>query len=637
MNDAAINIRSLGKMYKLFHRQADKVLDAFGINRWLFWRKKYYQEYWALRDLNLEVKKGERLGIVGRNGAGKSTLLKIVSGIIAPTEGYLQVNGRVQALMELGTGFHPEFTGRENIRASLSYQGISSAKIREKEEEIIDFAELGDYIDQPLKTFSAGMSARLSFSTATSIEPEILIIDEILGAGDAYFAGKSLERMRRITEDTGATVLFVSHDLSSVQQICTRVIWIDRGQISAQGSPLEVTKAYYASILLQEERRLKTRNTQIMRQQNKFNIQNDAQEEHKLLGRLVVTRNIGLQQRVHPIRRLTLTDDDQLHLVLQLGAPMDNDRSQSTHILIDPHYTSWGEPRICFNNRVRCIENNGSEYDHAPFGFIVPDVQWEKGNLRLEIEHAVQSDEVVQVQVYSLEEYHTIGTLLPSPDGWFVQSWKLPEFVYKGKIIEPGETNPAINPAANDGNIYEYEIPPSNDLDDSKVILRQKNVTQFYSDYADLLNVEITDKHQHPRVIFGMNEEVTISVKALIRKDIPVSEFALTIYSMNAVVVSNLCWPFPDGLRTGVQKWTISIPIPNLRQGEYLISCGVIKEFLTASNEVVVFYCRWSRALSFRVEEEYIGNMPLGMVLMQTEPPIGSPILISHEQNQNNG
>jgi len=481
------------------------------------------------------------------------------------------------------------------------------------------------------------MTARLAFSTATSIEPEILIIDEVLGAGDAYFAGKCLGRMRRITEDTGATVLFVSHDLGSVQQICTRVIWIDRGQISAEGSPLEVTKAYYASILLQEERRLKTRNARISLQKIEKNVKNDAQEGHTLLGRLVIAKgSVAPKQLAHPIRRITLTDDDKFHSALEPDAPMDNDRTQPSHILIDPHYTKWSEPRICLDTRVRYLENTGNEDGQAPFGFIVPDVQWENGNLRLEIEHAAQGEEMVQVQIHDSESYHTLGTLSPSLDHWSVQSWRLPEEIYKGKVIGQGESEQEINLPQKDNNIYGTDTPSSMVPLDGEVILRQKNGTQFYSDYANLLHVEISDKNHHPKVIFGMNEEVGISVKALIRKEIPVCEFALTIYSMNAVVLSNLSWPFPGGLRTGEQEWKISIPISNLRQGEYLISCGVIKEFLTTSNEVVVFYCRWSRALSFRVEEGYVGNMPLGVVLMHTDPLAGSPILVSNTRTHDN-
>lgn len=260
MSEIAVNLKNLGKMYRLYRNPRDKVLDAFGIDRWLFWRKSYYQEFWALRGISLDIQVGERLGIIGRNGAGKSTLLKILCGNVIPTEGKCQVNGKVQALLELGTGFHPEFTGRQNIRASLALQGFTPAQIAKKEDEIVEFAELEEFIDQPIKTYSGGMNARLAFSTATAVEPEILIIDEVLGAGDAYFAGKCVDRMKKLTEHSGITVLFVSHDLNSVQRLCQTTMWIERGRVRILGPSLDVIKAYSKHIQELEDRRLKAKN-----------------------------------------------------------------------------------------------------------------------------------------------------------------------------------------------------------------------------------------------------------------------------------------------------------------------------------------------------------------------------------------
>ena len=176
----AIQLHDLGKMYTLFRRPADKVFHALGLDRWMFWQRSVYQEFWALRGINLEVRAGERVGIIGQNGAGKSTLLKLMTGGVTATEGTIRVRGRIQALLELGTGFHPEFSGRQNLRASLALNGLTPRQISQKENGIIDFAELEDFIDQPLRTYSAGMYARLAFSTATAVEPEILIIDEVL-------------------------------------------------------------------------------------------------------------------------------------------------------------------------------------------------------------------------------------------------------------------------------------------------------------------------------------------------------------------------------------------------------------------------------------------------------------------------
>ena len=170
--------------------------------------------------------------------------------------------------MELGTGFHPEFTGIENIHAALTYQGLNHRQIREKTDDIIDFTELEEFIEQPIKTYSAGMYARLAFATATVVDPEVLIIDEVLGAGDAYFAGKCVERMQSMTVHSGTTVLFVSHDLSSVQQMCERVLWIDRGQIIRSGEPLDVLKHYNAMIRQENDLMLKAKEMKLQKKTN---------------------------------------------------------------------------------------------------------------------------------------------------------------------------------------------------------------------------------------------------------------------------------------------------------------------------------------------------------------------------------
>jgi ABC-type polysaccharide/polyol phosphate transport system ATPase subunit len=232
-------------------------MEAFGLPI----PKGAYDEFWALRGISLELERGDSLGLIGQNGAGKSTLLNIVCGRLQPSSGSVTVRGNVQALMELGTGFHPEFSGRDNILSSLAYQGVIGPEARRRLDEIIDFSELADFIDQPVKTYSTGMYARLAFSTATTIAPDVLIIDEVLGAGDAYFAAKCAERMRRLAKETGATVLFVSHDIQAVQRLCERAIWIDHGEIRMAGTAFDVSKAYYADVTAREEARLRAQTT----------------------------------------------------------------------------------------------------------------------------------------------------------------------------------------------------------------------------------------------------------------------------------------------------------------------------------------------------------------------------------------
>jgi ABC-type polysaccharide/polyol phosphate transport system ATPase subunit len=239
-------------------------------------RQRTVREIQAVKHVSFAVPHGKVMGVVGANGAGKSTLLKILCGNVSPSEGSYRVRGQVHALMSLGTGFHPEFTGRQNIRASLAYHGLPRRIVASKEEEIVDFAELEDFIDQPVKTYSAGMYARLAFATATAIEPEILIIDEILGAGDAYFTGKCVERMKSITEDNRATVLFVSHDLSSVQRLCTRLIWMERGRIRMEGPTPDVLPAYLDHVRAEEELRHRAEEIHLTRQARTLMARDDA-------------------------------------------------------------------------------------------------------------------------------------------------------------------------------------------------------------------------------------------------------------------------------------------------------------------------------------------------------------------------
>jgi len=262
MTAPVIRLQDIGKCYRVYPRAADRVLSALGADRLLFWRTTEYREHWAVRHVDLEIRRGERVGLIGGNGAGKSTLLKIICGITSPTEGVATVQGEIQSLMELGTAFHPDFTGRQNIRAALSYRGVHGGKIRRLEAEIIDFSELESFIDQPVKTYSAGMYARLAFSTATCVQPDILIIDEVLGAGDAYFNGKCLERMQRMAAECGTTLLFVSHDAAAVQALCDRAVWIDRGSVRQDGPTLPVLKQYAAVVRRQTDERLKSRDQQ---------------------------------------------------------------------------------------------------------------------------------------------------------------------------------------------------------------------------------------------------------------------------------------------------------------------------------------------------------------------------------------
>ena len=236
--DTVIRAEALSKCYHLYDRPADRL-------RQLMWgrRHRYYREFWALHEASFEVTRGEVLGIVGRNGAGKSTLLQLVCGTLAPTGGTIAVTGRVAALLELGAGFHPEFTGRENVMMAASILGLSAREIEARFEQIVDFSGIREFIDQPVKVYSSGMYVRLAFSVATSVDPDILVIDEALAVGDGVFARKSFDRIMALKE-AGATILFCSHSLYYVEALCSRVLWLEQGRVVMAGASPDVTNAY---------------------------------------------------------------------------------------------------------------------------------------------------------------------------------------------------------------------------------------------------------------------------------------------------------------------------------------------------------------------------------------------------------
>ena len=211
-NKYAISVRNVTKMYKLFSRNRDRVLDAFG---WT--RKKRYKEHFAINNLSFNIERGKTTGIIGTNGAGKSTILKIITGVLTPTEGSVEIDGRVSALLELGAGFNQEYTGIENIYLNGTMMGYTKEEVDARMDDILEFADIGEFVYQPVKTYSSGMFVRLAFAVAINIDPEILIVDEALSVGDVFFQSKCYRKFEEF-RDKGKTVLFVSHDLSSISR-----------------------------------------------------------------------------------------------------------------------------------------------------------------------------------------------------------------------------------------------------------------------------------------------------------------------------------------------------------------------------------------------------------------------------------
>lgn len=233
-----IQAQGLSKTYRLYDRPHHRLLQSLAGER-----RRYYREFSALHNVNFELQRGETLGIIGANGAGKSTLLQLLCGTLEPSAGHVQVHGRIAALLELGAGFNPEFTGRENLTINAAILGLTPSQIDERTEDIIAFADIGDFIDRPVKTYSSGMYVRLAFSVAVHVDPQILIVDEALAVGDALFQFKCMGRMRRMLDD-GVSLLFTSHDISAIKALCQRTLWLEKGQARMLEATPEVTRAY---------------------------------------------------------------------------------------------------------------------------------------------------------------------------------------------------------------------------------------------------------------------------------------------------------------------------------------------------------------------------------------------------------
>lgn len=261
----AVEVADLSKRFRIYHDRAPSLKE-----RMLFWDRNRAEDFWALKNINVQIQQGTTVGLIGRNGSGKSTLLKIISRILYPTSGKVDINGKISTLLELGAGFHPDFSGRENIFLNASILGLSHKVIKECMDDIIEFAELGDFIDNPVRNYSSGMYMRLGFSVAVHVEPDILLVDEVMAVGDLAFQKKCLEKIGEF-RSSGKTIVFVTHDMSLVQRICDEVIWLENGAIIASGKSKDVVNKYLDLVATREEQRM-------LREHRQMNAQEQRQE-----------------------------------------------------------------------------------------------------------------------------------------------------------------------------------------------------------------------------------------------------------------------------------------------------------------------------------------------------------------------
>lgn len=581
-NNNVIKIENLGKMYKLYKNPKDKIMDAFGLN---FWKKDYYKEFWALRGINIQIKRGERVGLIGHNGAGKSTMLKIIIGNIQPSEGSIKIEGNIQALMELGTGFHPDFTGKENIWASLAYHGLSSGEIKDKEEEIIEFAELGNYIEQPVKTYSAGMYARLAFSTATAIEPEVLIIDEVLGAGDAYFSGKCIERMKELTGNRDTTVLFVSHDLASVQALCERIIWIDKGKVRYDGDPLTAIKAYSDVVRENQENRLKIRDRKVQKKQAVI-----LDKEEELYDTFLLRICPGDGELKAKVRKIVLLLEEKPLAEIEVGMPMDNDNKDKNYILDERKKMCWGDAKKDEKGFYRMVDSRLGEYGHAPFMLSIPKAKSKLEGLRLKLEGELVEGSSLHIDIYDKTR----------------EKYVLLEELKKGQTFESKKIK----------FFCPWMIETQADYQDSCSFQRDKEIEFQDSEQCKITSACIYDQNQNMGQVFPFENQISkFEFHVHFSKEIEQFTIAFLIFTMRGDIVISQC---QEVQAMKDKEFNIEIQLGDIRMGAgvYTVSFGVYEELQVLDNsKPQSAIALIDRGLSFEIEEPLHYHLNMGNVI----------------------
>jgi ABC-type polysaccharide/polyol phosphate transport system ATPase subunit len=407
MSDLAVRARNLSKIYKLYATPTHRLYDVLGFHKLA---ANGIGEHRALTDLSFEIMRGEKVAIIGRNGAGKSTLLKLITRVIMPTSGELTVTGETRALLSLGTGFHGEFTGRQNAEAYLASLGISGPELARLVQEAIAFAEIEEYADQPVKTYSTGMGVRLMFATSTMMTPDLLVIDEVLGAGDAYFQHKSFERIRELCGAKSATLLLVTHDVFSAAQLCDRMIWIDRGRILIDADPGTVLAAYNDSIRVQEERRLrfKTLGNGSTATVGKRRVLVEIHAEgNQPLAAPIFIADIGIRLDGVGIASARLGDD--------AFEPKDGSA-------LIAEASAWGEPVQHAGRLARQFRNWGSNFHKVAAAFEIPADDEQLNRLEVEILARTDRPTAARVLMFADGFERDLGSLALDEGQWLRRS-----------------------------------------------------------------------------------------------------------------------------------------------------------------------------------------------------------------------
>lgn len=534
-------MQDLGKMYRMYPSRLDIALDATGLIRLFPRRKARAHEFWALRNINLDIPKGQRLGIIGRNGAGKTTLLKLLTGNLAPTEGKVHVDGTVQALLTSGSGFHPEFTGYENIRSSLVYQGLDPDQIEVAVKDIAEFTELGGFLNQPFKLYSAGMQARLIFAAATVLKPDILIVDEILGAGDAYFFGKSIERMKDLVM-SGATVLIVSHALDQISRFCESAMWMDRGKIVHYGTPMDVIAAYEEYTHKLEDRRLQARNRKRVTGESSASM-SDAQSD---ILSITIHSAASTTQNNIDLSKVDIYEGAVLYESLSVGDTQDADTSQTMYLSL---YSSvWSKPMKEGNVTFRRLRGEKEDVGEARCQLYIGN-----SNDDFSCEITYRASEACQVEI--CKKGRVIAThLLPSSLQWNTQRIAL-------------------------GSLSQSEV----DSQKAHLAENKARIRRWPSEGSILIeDVYLVDSANRTRASFqvGSTMKVRLMLKAQ-KNEYYTIRPAITIARTDGIPITNLISNdlFSADLQSG-QRFAFEFDFGklNLGNGNYIISISIFRD-----------------------------------------------------------
>jgi homopolymeric O-antigen transport system ATP-binding protein len=501
MTELLVRATKLTKIYRLYRRPSYRFRDMFGL---LGDHPGAFTEHVALDAVDLDIGRGEKVAIIGRNGAGKSTFLKLVTGVIQPTSGALDVKGKVHALLQIGTGFHPDFTGRENVYAYLAQLGVSGAEADRRFDEIVDFAEIEEYIDQPLKTYSTGMAVRLMFSTSTAITPDLLVIDEVLGVGDAYFAHKSFTRMRDLCEAAGSTLLLVTHDIYSAINLCERVIWLDRGRVLIDGDGPAVVKAYEDSVRQQEESRLRTRKER--------QLASAAREPGSRATRHILFEVHSRGNRPQPcpvyFSALELIAGDRVIASL----PLNDGAFDVTGSHLQREGGSWGEATVWEGRQARPFLNYGSSFHKIAGVFALPaDLTPASADvLALRLDYWSAQACELEVRIFVVGRGATLGMLAPAARTWARHCFRLED------ASRRESTSVNFDGVQGTGAIVVDDVRMIDERGDETYMARHGAAMQFQFDYR----IEDPALHEHAQFVVIFHRDGGQIASRIITRDL---------------------------------------------------------------------------------------------------------------------